>query len=147
MPRTKRTSKNTIKQVRAEPSINKEIRKQEIECYLKEFDLNCQCLLETIDFERDAVLKEIDNVIKHFTTIILKPRIANTILEDLPKVSAESTHFITVSDSISQNNIFEQTNAVRSVRIRKNRSASVADDEGNLLSNVHAFCFSQNSKE
>lgn len=47
-----------------------------------------------------------------------------------------------MSDSISQNNIFEQTNAVRSVRIRKNRSASVADDEGNLLSNVHAFCFS-----
>lgn len=29
------------------------------------------------------MLKEIDNVIKHFTTIILKPRIANTILEDL----------------------------------------------------------------
>lgn len=45
MPRTKRTSKNTIKQVRAEPSINKEIRKQEIECYLKEFDLNCKKLI------------------------------------------------------------------------------------------------------
>ncbi|KAI4467958.1 australin isoform a-related [Holotrichia oblita] len=130
MPRTKRTSKNSIKQTQDYPSIDKETRKQGIETYFKEFDLNCKFLLETIDCERDAILKELEEAIKQFKTTVITPRLANTILEDLPKVSAESTHFITVSDTTSQNNILEITNAVKSVRTRKKRTASVADDEG-----------------